>query len=194
LGVETFAKLTERLQGVLCSDAALELGESSSQLFKKLRAQLRAASDDGLLETKHSEIYQHLTHESDPAIGRRSIITYGKPNFHRVITEPHILRDDGAWFDFGLTLEDHRKGSHLLAYHFEIRFPDHAQARFLRIDLNKPEHANEDQGLRSHFHPSDDDILFPSAVFNPSDALSLFIHGMRRSADRKPRTKGRTTP
>lgn len=192
---ETFAALAARLQGALCPDAALDLGEPSSHLFKKIRSQLRAAHDEGSLQTSHADIYQHLTHASDPAPGgQRSVITYGKPNFHRVPTEPHLLRDDGAWFDFGLTLDDRARSARLLAYHFEIRFPDDAQARFLRLDLNKPEHANEDQGLRSHLHPGDDDILFPSIVFNPCDALSLFIHGMRRSSSRKPRVKGRTTP
>jgi hypothetical protein len=45
--------------------------------------------------------------------------------------------------------------------------------------LNQRGHENEELGLRSHFHPSHDDLQVPGAMLSPAEALSFLLYGFR---------------
>jgi hypothetical protein len=65
-----------------------------------------------------------------------------------------------------------------IGFNFEIRFPDQVPVRFLRFDLNLPEHNNEDRGVRSHIHPGNDDFMLNAPPMSPIEILHLFLYGL----------------
>lgn len=99
-------------------------------------------------------------------------------------------RPDGAAFDFSITVRQEQGAIELLAYDFEIRLPKGLGPPFLRFDLNLPQHANENIGLRSHVHPGvdEDQLMLPAPVMSPIELLALFVehleHPKRVRADR----------
>jgi hypothetical protein len=111
-------------------------------------------------------------------------IVGGDKNQERDRSLRHFARDDGAWFDFSITVREHGRQLTLLAYDFEIRFPPGTGTPFLRFDLNLPEHRNEDRELRAHMHPGSDDIIAPAPMMRPSELLTLFIDGLRLASNR----------
>lgn len=66
----------------------------------------------------------------------------------------------------------------LIGFNFEIRFPETMSSRFLRIDLNQPNHKNDDKNMRLHLHPSHDDIMIHSPPMSPLEILHLFLYGI----------------
>ncbi|WP_437568072.1 hypothetical protein [Sorangium sp. So ce542] len=108
------------------------------------------------------------------------IIVGGVKDFRRDPQSAHIVRGDGSWIHFTITVDwDGRKLLSLIAYDFEIVFPAGHSPRFIRIDLNEPGHENETRELRSHIHPGNDDLLLPAPVLTPSEILHYFLHGLR---------------
>jgi hypothetical protein len=170
--------------------------ETPARLLQALRNALLAAHGQNLLRTAQHEINQWVrldpkVHPSEPEpskVGPHIIVGGVKVFNQRDPESAHLVRDDGVWIHFSITVHwDGRKDMKLLGYDFEIVFPEGHAPRFLRIDLNPPGHANEAKELRSHFHPSNDDLQFPAPVMTPQEILHLFIHGLRpRHAD-KPR-------
>lgn len=65
-------------------------------------------------------------------------------------------------------------------FDFEIRFPENYDpAKFLRFDLNSPNHNNEERGMRFHVHPSSDDFMIHSPPMTPLEILHLFLYGLQ---------------
>lgn len=84
-----------------------------------------------------------------------------------------------AWFHFTLTVAPrHGQQLDLVAYDFELVFPDGSHPLFIRFDLNPPEHHNEDEGLRSHVHPGTDDFSAPSPLMSPLEILDVLLHDL----------------
>jgi hypothetical protein len=175
----------------------IELPAQANDLRQELRSVLRKASDAGKLRTSPRDIYklvEILPEPRQPLAGQlreRGLYTNAfciagaEKNLKRDRRIPHFTRDDGAWFDFTITV---REGGHqldLLAYDFEIRFPPGAGVPFLRFDLNIPAHRNEDRELRSHLHPGSNDILVPAPKMSPTEVLTLFIDGLRLATHRE---------
>ncbi|WP_437765087.1 hypothetical protein WMF27_31820 [Sorangium sp. So ce281] len=114
-----------------------------------------------------------------PAVGPH-IIVGGVKDFRREPESAHLVRGDGAWIHFTITVNwDGRKRLSLIAYDFEIVFPPGHSPRFIRVDLNEPGHENETRELRSHIHPGNDDLLLPAPVLAPAEILHYFLHGLR---------------
>lgn len=99
-------------------------------------------------------------------------------NNKRDKTKPHFLRDDGAWFDFAITLV----GDDVVAYSFEIRSVPGLNVPWIRFDLNPPDHTNADRGLRAHVHlgSDDDGLSIPYRACEPEELLDLLIDGLRQ--------------
>ena len=116
-------------------------------------------------------------------------IVGGVKNQKRSKNLPHFERDDGAWFDFSITVRETAQRLELLAYDFEIRFQAGMGSPFLRFDLNLPDHRNQDRDLRCHQHPGVDDLLVPAPLMTPSEMLHLFVEVLRLPVDRKPRAR-----
>jgi len=161
---------------------------------------LRQASDAGRLRTAPHDIYQLVEALGEPPptikqqlrtrglLDNAYCIVGGDKNQERDHGLRHFERDDGAWFDFTITVREHAQELELLAYDFEIRFPPGAGTPFLRIDFNLPSHHNEDRDLRMHVHPGSDDIVMPAPMMSPSEVLGLLIDGLRMPPARdKPR-------
>ena len=163
------------------TDAELYLPYTFNELFTQMRKALIRANDQGLLINPFHEIHARLKCTPKSARHRtESEIVGGDRNFQRVKDGEltYFERDDGAWFDFALTLKESPRLT-LIAYNFELRFPEGFAAKFIRFDLNPPDHANEERGLRAHMHPGSDDILIPYFVMDPLKLLKMMIHEFR---------------
>lgn len=112
----------------------------------------------------------------------------GEKNQGREKSLPHFERNDGAWFDFSITVREVGAHLELLSYNFEIRFAPGMGSPFLRFDLNLPDHRNQERELRCHLHPGSDDILVPAPLMSPSEVLWFFIEEARLPPTRAPRT------
>ena len=175
---------------------ALVLPSRAKALCRELRNALRAASDTGQLRTSPHEVFQRvqILDEPPPTVAEQLqalglfrhayCIVGGDKNQDRDRGIAHLVRDDDAWFDFSITVREQGGELALLAYNFEIRFPPAMGAPFLRFDLNLPEHRNELRELRSHLHAGSDDVQIPAPMMAPGELIALFVHGLRRSAER----------
>lgn len=187
----------------------LELPDTPEKLMAKLRVHLQKAKHKKLITNSldaitkelikvddpiRVELYERLKLKEDEHPPRQLIaILGGEKDFKHVKQGLFFEREDGAWFDFSLTLhrteEQKRK---LLAYDFEIRFPDPADPQklsFMRFDLNPPSNRRVD-GMRCHLHSNVDDegLAVPAPLLTPFEILDLFIYGLRlRKKARHPR-------
>jgi hypothetical protein len=136
---------------------------------------LDGAANDRRLRSTMSDIRQVL--KPPYRSGADEVITVGdRRNFQRSTAHPHLVRNDGVWFDFAITLRDWA----VIAWSFEVRFPDQVPA-FVRFDLNPPGHANT---VRCHLHPGTDDdgLSVPLAAdWTPEQVLGLMLNGLRRT-------------
>lgn len=175
---------------------ALALPATAAVLGRELRNALIQASNAGALRSSPAEIFQlvQVLAEPPPMVAEQlrerkllrdaCCIVGGEKNQRRDPGLAHFVRDDDAWFDFSITVRQ-RGALELLAYNFEIRFPSAMGSPFLRFDLNLPEHRNEHRELRSHLHVGSDDLYVPSPMMTPSELIGLFVHELRRPADRE---------
>lgn len=177
----------------------LELPARAKDLHRDLRDALVRASNTGKLRTPPIRIHQLVRLLPEPPsqiaqeLQERALhhgafcIVGGEKNQARDRDLAHLARDDGAWFDFSITVREHGRQLDLVAYDFEIRFPPGMGAPFLRFDLNLPDHRNEAREMRSHLHPGSDDILAPAPLMSPVELMALFVDGLRRPEERKRR-------
>lgn len=154
--------------------------DSPKQLYKHLQRHLIRAVNEGRLTNSIADIHKNLriTENAD------GFTIYGarleRANFNRSREAAHFARDDKAWFDFLLSGRADRSGVEILAYSCELRFPEHLEAfpRFVRFDLNPPEHANEAPGLRCHLHPGHDDLQVAAPYMHPLDIVDFCVYGL----------------
>jgi hypothetical protein len=156
--------------------------KSVSSLLNQLRKVLTDACDAKVLLNKQPEIYKHLKIIEKTKTNKdgHDEIMGGAKNIRRLKELPHFERLDGAWFDFAITLNTTDKLTEVIAFNFEIRFPNNDPLKYLRFDLNPPKHHNEDIGMRFHVHPAHRDIKFHAAPMSPLEILHLFIYGLNR--------------
>jgi len=191
---DTFGQRLLRLQARICDQPLLLEGDENT-LLRALRNILRRASDERLLRNPPHEVFSLVKRTALPpdaaAIRGAVAIAGGEKNQHRSRDKKHFERADGAWFDFTITVaRADGPALELLAYDFELRLPDGLQPPpWLRFDLNLPGHDNEEDGLRSHLHPGNDDLQAPAPLMYPLELLDLFIHGFHGRS--KPRRKGK---
>lgn len=179
--------LQERLMGSLA-----RLPGTADELYDELRRILQQAIRAEVLQTPAFAV-KNLLRQSRPTPSKTGGVLYaiagGPKEFGRLGGDANpndrFVRDDGAVIHFSLTVEEApgEKTLSLYGYDFELYFPSQVPTGFVRFDLNKPGHANEDKGLRSHFHPSHEDLQVPSPVLVPAEALSFLLYRMRPSRD-----------
>ncbi|MDJ0615546.1 MAG: hypothetical protein QNJ63_02165 [Calothrix sp. MO_192.B10] len=147
---------------------------------KSLRAEifkcLTSAYNEGFLNTKIHEIHSLL--KMTPQSKEIIEITGGQRNFKRVRETPHFERTDGCWFDFAILVNQKDKSAEVMGFTFEIRFVDDNPIKFLRFDLNLPEHNNQDKGKRFHIHPGYDEFMIHSPPMSPLEILHLFLYDL----------------
>lgn len=153
--------------------------ESAKVLRGEILKSLTAAVDDKFLKTTHPQIYSLLKITEDKKNKRTFEITGGKRNFNRIKEIPHFERYDGCWFDFAIVVNENIKPAEIIAFNFEIRFLEDNPTKFLRFDLNLPNHNNEDKGKRFHLHPGNDDLMVHASPMSPLEILHLFLYDLK---------------
>jgi hypothetical protein len=155
----------------------LELKGTSKQYRLEILKCLIAANDDKLLKNKQHEIRKLLKFRDKSKVILKegySDIIGGEKNFKRSKNIPHFERHDGCWFDFTIIISP----TEIIAFDFEIRFPEGYSPSFLRFDLNLPGHDNQERDIRFHMHPGNDDIMIHSPPMTPIEILHLFLYGL----------------
>ncbi len=166
-------RLQERILGLQPA-----LPDDARRLHRELRDALITAHNEGLLRTVPAQIHKLV--KLDDSKPPHVAIMGATKNFHRDRGLPHFERDDGAWFDFAITVAEKRKGPlELIGYNFELRFPGEGYPPFIRFDLNEPGHANEDRSMRSHLHPGSDDLQVLAPLLSPGEVLDSLLNGLR---------------
>lgn len=158
---------------------------NTKALRKRLHRQLSEARGEELVRV-HGPTVPKITKDGLE-------ILCGDVNQKRDKSLEHVLRSDGAWFDFHMMFEE-TSPPRLKAYGFEIRFPVNETfpeewPRWIRYDLNAVGHANDGDGLRSHLHPGCEDLQVPAPVCLPDEIVAMLIHGFRPRRE-EARTKG----
>jgi hypothetical protein len=154
--------------------------KSAKELRTQILKALTQANDQGLLDTKLSEIYKIL--RMTPGDRQQVVIVgglekSGTKNFDRSREVPHFARKDGCWFDFSILIQEDKASAEIIGFDFEMRFPHPIPVRFVRFDLNLPRHDNQADGLRFHLHPGCDDFMVHSPPISPLEILHLFLYG-----------------
>ena len=154
---------------------------------KILRAEilkcLTLASDERILLNRLDEINKLLKLRPSSVIPKKgySEIMGGDKNQKREFHVPHFKLNNGCWFDFAITIDETGKPAQIIGFDFEIRFPQkegETKVPFLRIDLNLPDHNNDERNIRFHLHPSNDDIMIHSPPMSPLEILHMFLYGI----------------
>ncbi|MCP2727620.1 hypothetical protein [Limnofasciculus baicalensis] len=153
------------------------------QKAKVLRAEflkyLTNAHNEGILTNKIHEIHNLLKLDRAAEYGKEIFeIIGGQRNFKRSKDIPHFERFDKCWFDFAILVDETQKPAEIIGFNFEMRFPEESSVRFIRFDLNLPNHDNEARNLRFHFHPGSDDFMIHSPPMSPLEILHLFLYGL----------------
>ncbi|MBD2131714.1 hypothetical protein H6F47_04410 [Sphaerospermopsis sp. FACHB-1094] len=152
--------------------------KSAKVLRSEILKSLIAARDDKFLKTESHQIHNLL--KKTPSKDKGIIeITGGKRNFDRIREIPHFERCDGCWFDFAILVDENIKPAEIIAFDFEIRFLENNPTKFLRFDLNLPEHNNDDKGKRFHIHPGNDDLMIHASPMSPLEILHLFLYDLK---------------
>lgn len=167
---QTEKRFTE-LQQRIC-DTPCPMERDSRALYKQLKTTLLTAWTRGYLLTPHHEVTALMKREeSDGNI----LIEGGVVDFRRTSEKDQFRRKDGGLFNFGVTVRE-KPALELIAYRFELRLPQGSEPRFIRFDLNRPDHDNSEAGIRCHLHPGHDDLLVPSALLAPVEILELYLY------------------
>lgn len=195
------------LQQRVASAETFTVGPKTSAVFARLKEQLSEAVGAGLASSQF-DVGNALKLSPDRLVICCGTSPTGPANFHRVQQAGnHLLRDDGAWFDFHLTFRDAAPAT-LIAYGFELRLPVSATSNptspagdptvqaaaisrlppWIRYDLNRPGHTNHGRDLRSHLHPGHDDLQLPAPVLFPEELVHLCLTALRFDPDRKRRS------
>mgnify|MGYP001795776580 CR=1 FL=1 len=172
---ETFC---EKIQQRTLDSAPMTV-KSAKVLRSQILKCLTEACDDGILTTKINGIYKLLKLDEAKNHGKNiKNLMGGELNFKRRKELAHFERFDGAWFDFGILIDETNKPAIVIGFHFEIRFLEENPIKFLRFDLNLPGHNNQDKGKRFHIHPGTDDFMIHSPPMSPVEILHLFLYDL----------------
>lgn len=189
--LQKMRELQFRLEG-----SVKPLPMTASKLYEELRLTLQKGIRAGVLKTPANRIKKLLKLDSSQEskkvyeLGGTHGIIGGPPRKDNkrledgIDPEERLVREDGAVIHFTLTLKEHPNELELLAYDFELYFPAKRPIWFVRFDLNPINHKNDtERAMRSHLHPSHDDLQVPSAILSPSEVLSLLLYGLRIERD-----------
>jgi hypothetical protein len=177
-----------RLQDRICG-TPYALEATVARIYEQLRQALDGGFYHDQLRTPPHQIRRLLKLYSSHGTKRREQTheIVGGPrvkDFSRRLSASELFeRHDGALFNFTVTVGQGKETLALLAYDFELRFPEshveaHGAPRFIRFDLNLPGHDNASRGLRCHLHPGHDDLQAPSALMTPIEIIELFLYGL----------------
>ena len=183
--------LTEAMQALQLRGEQLTspLPGTASKLFQLFRQALHKAVHEEVLINGAYDVSRLLRLTPGGRSGGPEVfaLTGGPKEFSRAtVPRPadHFVRDDGGVVHFSLEVRQrHDSPLELIAYDFEVYFPDRQPIPFVRFDLNDRGHSNDDLGLRAHVHPGHDDIQLPSPLLPPLEALKFVLYRCRLRRD-----------
>lgn len=188
--VESENALTAALRALqLQGERATPLPNTAKQLFQLFSQTLQKAVQEEVLINGAYDVSRLLRLTSGGRSGCSELfaLTGGPKEFTRAtVPRPadHFVRDDGGVVHFSLEIrQNHGSLLELIAYNFEVYFPDRQPIPFVRFDLNSHGHSNDDLGLRAHVHPGHDDIQLPSPLLPPLEALKFVLYRCRLRRD-----------
>lgn len=175
-------KICAEIQDRSLSNTSLNV-KNAKILRAEILKYLTLASDERILLNRLDEINKLLKLRPSSVIPKKgySEIMGGDKNQKREFHVPHFKLNNGCWFDFAITIDETGKSAQIIGFDFEIRFPQkerETQVSFLRIDLNLPDHNNDERNIRFHLHPSNDDIMIHSPPMSPLEILHMFLYGI----------------
>jgi hypothetical protein len=135
---------------------ASPLPSTAKQLFQLFSRALHKAVHEEVLINGAYDVSRLLRLTPGGRSGGPEVfaLTGGPKEFSRaVVARPadHFVRDDGGIVHFSLEVrQSHGSALELIAYGFEVYFPDRQPIPFVRFDLNDRGHSNDDLGLRAH--------------------------------------------
>ncbi|CAD5936228.1 hypothetical protein L2E69_01065 [Planktothrix agardhii 1806] len=180
-------KICDQVQHRICEAIPLKVNSAKHLRGEILKCLIQAHDHkEKILLTKPDEIRKLLKLVKSQETGQNKIFEIigggskgGEKNFKRRKEIPHFERFDQCWFDFFILIDENPKPAEVIGFNFEIRFPENYDpAKFLRFDLNSPNHNNEERGMRFHVHPSSDDFMIHSPPMTPLEILHLFLYGL----------------
>jgi hypothetical protein len=144
------------------------INELKLKQSRELIAEIRAYLDkqDRTVGTGNS-VFQLLRRKPD----RDGLvqINLGIPSIDR--TSSAFGLRSGSRLTFGITVRDDAQHANLIAYRFQIQFPDRYSPAYLRFDLIPRQHEVPLRESRCHLHPGSSDIRIPIPVLSPFDIL-----------------------
>jgi hypothetical protein len=174
---DDWEQICEDVQARLLEKTPLTVKSANFLRSEILRCLTKACDDKLLNKEYYSKIHELL--KKTPKSKGLIEITGGQRNFKRLKKIPHFERFDGCWFDFAILVNENIKPAEIIAFDFEIRFLEDNPTKFLRFDLNLPEHNNDDNGKRFHLHPGNDDLMIHASPMSPLEILHLFLYDLK---------------
>ena len=156
------------------------------QVSTKVRQLLEEAHFDGLLKQSPREIRALLDAPHDPDPDGGAVIRGGL-RAEAWEADPQFERDDGARFNFEITLlypPNEANARRLVSYHCNIAFQDGRHPVMVRLDYVKlgGVESNATIPLRCHTHPGTPKMTVPSPVLSPLELLDVVLrHHLRES-------------
>lgn len=137
---------------------------SSNELLSELRAYMDR--QDRTLGVGNNVISQ-LKRVPDPS--GLAQINLGVPSLDRT-SSAFVLRS-GSRLTFGVTVRDGGRNAVLIAYRFQVQFPEWHSPNYLRFDLIPRQHEVPLREARCHLHPGTRDMRIPIPVLSPFEVL-----------------------
>lgn len=134
-----------------------------------------------ILSNTPKHIFRLLKHESDlRADGSETLAVFGGASMDKgQTTDEFFVRSDGARICFSVAAIYARGfAATLKAYRFHLRFPNGANPRYIRIDLNRPGGGDALIEPRSHVHAGAEKLRVPVPIMAPLEILEKMLHGL----------------
>lgn len=156
------------------------------ELRQNIRRVLEQAHMDGCLKQPSKDIRPPLYQSKEPDGYGVAVITGGRRS-ETWADGGQFERDDGARFNFSIVVSyqeskpnEPPKAPSLIAYHFNLAFPDNRVPAFVRFDLNEAKFASESRDaarspLLCHSHPGHSDMTVPSPILAPEEVLDVIL-------------------
>lgn len=183
------------------SDNRPDLPEHFYQFQLKIHQRLEQACNSGHLLNRFRDLtkplYEYTTPESNKGIG----FVDGGSRVDRWVNTNQFRRDDGACFNFFVMVRYlPTYPPELIAYHFNIAFPDGRAPAFVRFDLNEAEYAKPEERdalqspLLCHAHPGRKHMIIPTPIMAPWEILDILLYAHLRRPFRSPAKRSTVSP
>jgi hypothetical protein len=171
------------------------------QLQMRIHQILEQACMSGRLKNNFRELTKPLYEYTKPDEKGVAVID-GGARAERWTATNQFRRDDGACFNFFVMVRypPPTASPELIAYHFNLAFPDGRAPSFVRFDLNEAEYAKPEERdalqspLLCHVHPGRSKMTIPTPLLAPWEILDLLLYEHLRRPIRFPVRNATVSP